>query len=544
LIIDLKRKANGELKHLKLYYERGEYSKGIESNPDFRKQRDGSFNFPLNWRLVEHLLEQFDVTLKDQALKWFNEIQKKKEKLKLIYDKNRIPQQDKHLYDFQTVDVEMLKNMKRVINGNDMGLGKTIEVISALKEIKAKKVLIVAPASLKYNWGKEINKFSDFSYVTTDYKQMKYRKEELTKDVEIYIVNYEMVRKDKYPELFNTKYDVIVADEAHKLKNPSTKAVKGFMELNSEYLWLLTGTAITNTMEDLWGLLHILDEKMFTNKFNFIEQFCITTFNPFGRAPLIVGNKNTEELQSILSLYMFRREKENTLSLPDKIYQDIYVKLEGKQKKIYDDLEKQSWTEFSNGELYKIDNAISLLLRLRQTTLNPSIIGGKDESVKTSTLLDILEDTNKQVIIFSWFKGYIDILYNKLKDKGYSISKMTGDTPHKDRRKAVDNFVNGKNQLFLATIESAGVGLNLQNASTVIFMDKPYSPHLVKQAEDRVYRNGQKNKVHIISIIAENTVDEDIERILKRKQDNISEVIAVREIFENIVERLKTYKED
>lgn len=546
MLIDLIRKVNGDLKHLNIKLDSTDNAKRIKANSKFRKQKDGTYNFPLDWRMVELLKEMFNAKLTKEAHKWFSKIQDKKEVIQNIYSQKEISQQDNFLYPYQTVDVEMMKQMKRVINGNDMGLGKTVEVISLLKEIKAKKTLIVCPASLKYNWGQEIDKFSNFSYVTTDYTGYKYkekRKQELQQDVDIYIVNYEMLNKKTYPELFS-KYDIVVVDEAHALKNAQTKISKSVRMLKSDYLVLLTGTAMTNSQEDLWGLLNLLDPKNFTNKYNFIDDFCVTSFNPFGRAPLIVGNKNVEELRNILIMYMFRREKENTLDLPDKIYQTIRVNMNNKQRKIYDELETQSWTELENGDVFKADTAISQILRLRQVALNPSIIGGEDISAKTEALLDIMEDVNNQVVIFSWFKSYVNLLKEKLEDKGYSVSFMTGDTKQKDRHQAIDDFKKGKNKIFLATIATAGVGLNLQNADTVIFMDKPYTPHLVKQAEDRVYRNGQKNTVHIISLVANNSIDEDIEIVLEQKQDTINEIIIVRELVERMVERIKIHKEE
>ena len=550
----IRRKKDNLPKHLQFVPSNLAEAKTLRGVAGMLKQRDGTFHFPFDSFIVNLMLKskKYNLQLDTQTTYWLQEEEKLLADLNKLYNAKRIDEMPKFQYDFQTIDTAMMARIPNPINANDMGLGKTIEIIGYINKFKPKKTLIVVPAALKYNWESELQKWCDLSYVGTNYNEAKKRHKALAEKANIYVVNYEMLDVVKYPELFETEWDLVVCDEAHKLKNLKTKwsrhltgnsrgAKYKVAKLPRKKTILMTGTPLANNPLELFSLLHIQNPIEVSNRDMFVQNFCETAYNPFGREPLVVGVKNTEALHKMIAKYMFRRTKEDVLDLPDKIYQNIEIQLSKDQQKYYKQLVKDYFVEREeNLDYLEVNTGMELALRLRQICLDPRILGLKGTSTKTQTIVELVQDTSQQIVIFTSFKTYANILKEELEKVGISISMYTGDTKHADRQKSIEDFQKGRNQVFLSTITAGGVGLNLQNANIVIFADKPYSPHLVKQAEDRCYRNGQKNKVTIISIVNRATVEDDIEYILQDKQNIIDQVIVEREIVERLLKSLTT----
>lgn len=410
--------------------------------------------------------------------------------------------------------------------------------IAFAKEVDAEKVLVISPKSVIYNWQQEISKWDCNDVVIVDGTAS--QREKLLKEESKYkIINYAMLRKGKYPILFDTKWDVVLFDEAHRLKNRKTQQSKGAGRLKADYISMLTGSPIPNHPHELWHLLHILYPRRFKSYWRFVDRFCVTRDNFFSPTPDIVGVKNEELLKEILVPIMIRNKKEDVLKdLPPKTYKAIELDMLPEQQRIYNEMEEDMVT-WIDGEPKKVANDLGKMIRLQQIALSPALIDGPDKSTKTTALLDLLEDTTGKVVVFSWFKGYIKLLEKTLKDKGYGVVTVHGEKSTKERGKAQDRFwKDDKVKVFLGTIGAAGEGVNLQCASTLVFMDKSWVPSDNRQAEDRIHRKGQKGNATIISFIARNSIDVDKELALADKERIINKVMSMEETAKNLLKRI------
>lgn len=535
---------DGRPKKLRLNCET-KYMAGVLNIAGARRQKDNSITLPPDPFNAEQLLKYIkDLELGEMAENWYNRYLEKREKLAKIKEQKRsekVQANSDKLYNYQSVDVEFLKEGKRTIEASEMGTGKTVIAISNAVETGAENILIVAPKSVLYNWEKEIKLWDKNcgNVVVTDGSR-KQRTELLKQPGKYKLINYAMLRNNKYPYLFEQEWDLVIFDEAHRLKGRNTAQSEGAENLQAKNINMLTGSPIPNHPHELWHLLHILYPRRFSSYWQFVDRFCVTEENFFSPTPDIVGVKNEKYLKEILTPIMIRNKKENVLSdLPPKTYQEIELELEKKQRRIYDGMEEDMLT-FINGEAHKISNSLGKLIRLQQITLSPKILDSeyKGKGIKTKALLDLLEDTDKKVVVFSWFKTYIEILDEELQKAGYKTAVVTGGKSSEERGKAEKDFWEDPEvKVFLGTIGSAGEGMNLQVADTLIFMDKSWTPAQNRQAEDRIHRVGQKGNATIISFVAKNTIDVDKEITLANKEQVISKVMSMENTAKNLLAR-------
>lgn len=462
----------------------------------------------------------------------------------------------KFLWDFQKSDLEFMKFAKSTINANPMGSGKTVEGIALIEDcFKANlafperntNILVIVPNSLKLYWKNEIKRFINKNAIIG--KSSTFNKINPIKidDDNILIINYEMLRNDKFALIFEIVWNLIILDEAHKIKNRRAQQSKGAKKLKSYSKALLTGSPIPNHPSELWSLLNFLYPKRFSSYWQFIERFCVQENVPYSPVPIIVDVKNMPSLKYILDSIMIRRNKDEVLGdLPEKRSKIIELEMEKEQKKLYDEMEKDMVFKLENGESIEAAIPLTKLIRLRQLTLSPAIFGVNCIGVKTQAILDILEDSDEKIVVFSMSKLYIEFLSKLLNERGYQkFVKVTGDLALEERQQAIDNFTNNPDiKLFLATIQTMGEGTNLQIASTLIFADKSWVPTINEQAENRIYRIGQKNKTLIISLICKNTIDKSVEKVLKNKSKVINRIMLLIEIFnDDIRKKYKLRKE-
>jgi SNF2 family DNA or RNA helicase len=181
------------------------------------------------------------------------------------------------------------------------------------------------------------------------------------------------------------------------------------------------------------------------------------------------------------------------------------------------------------------------MIRLRQLCLSPVILGGPDKSVKTEALLEILDEaieSGEKVVVFSWFKDYVKLLSQVLDKQKIRHVVMHGDTSDVARDQAKRQFRDDPDtKVFLSTIKTGGEGLNLQNASVLVFTDKSWVPGDNEQAEDRIHREGQTKNPLIISLVCKDTIEEDMETVLQNKERITSEAMAIEKVAEKLIER-------
>lgn len=444
------------------------------------------------------------------------------------------------LYKYQQEAVDKLVECKRMILGDEMGLGKTLQSIATADRVGAKRILILAPKALLYSWKKEIEKFSDSTPCSVIMGTAKQKRDALSTKARWYITNHETLLKVlNYPELLKP-WDLIVADEFHNYMNRKAIKTKNIKKLKSEYFIGLTGTPILTKPDQLWSQLNIIDKKHFTSYWQWVEAYCAQKFNPYSQfTPIISGVLNTASYKKMLAPYFIRRTKKEVLTdLPDRIYKTVPLKLNKKQASLYKSM-MVDFTVEEGDDFHKAGTILEKIVRLRQICLDPRIlpdIDMKEKGVKTEALLEIIKSTDEQMVIFTSSKVYAKLITSELFKLKITKELLTGDTPKKVREGQVERFQSGKSRLFISTIKAGGVGLNLQCASTLIFLDKDYSPAINDQAESRIHRIGQKNVPQIITLYTEGTVDELMEKMLAARKDMIDSVITPTALYKELVE--------
>jgi SNF2 family DNA or RNA helicase len=336
------------------------------------------------------------------------------------------------------------------------------------------------------------------------------------------ITNVESFRDDDFATIVSTLckrglINMCVADEMHKMKNPSSQQSKGFLKCLPECRIGMTGTPLMNSPLDLYVILKWLGYE--THPFYaFKKYYCV--MGGYGGYE-IIGYRNMEQLTAQINEIMLRRLKSDVLDLPEKLYVDEYVDMLPKQSKLYAEVESGIKSELAMGEL-DITNPLSALIRLRQTTGYTGILSEVvKESAKLDRMIEIVENcisNNEKVIIFSNWTQITDIVQEKLKSINCNCLAITGNTNDSDRQSYVEAFQNDpKYQAIVGTIGAMGTGLTLTAATTIIFMDEPWSRALLDQAIDRAHRIGQKNNISIHTIMCKDTIDERIHEIIYKK---------------------------
>ena len=230
----------------------------------------------------------------------------------------------------------------------------------------------------------------------------------------------------------------------------------------------------------------------------------------------IVSFKNLDELQQKLDDVSIRKKKSDVLDLPPKIYIDEYVELGKKQRKIYDDVLKMIMENID--EISLSPDPLGQMIRLRQATADTSILSSTiHESAKIDRLKEIVKeivDNGESCLIFSSWTTVTDILERELKE--YKLAVITGKV--KDREEQKKKFMEDKDcHILIGTIAAMSTGLTLTKATNVIFMDEPYTMAAKQQAEDRAHRIGTTSSINIITLMAKNTIDEYIHKLVMRK---------------------------
>lgn len=434
----------------------------------------------------------------------------------------------RQLRNYQRVGANFLIKTKKSILADDMGTGKTLQTITACEELGAERVIVVCPNSLKWNWVDEIKKWTDSAVTYVGGK-----KEDRVEAIENFegkylVINYEAIRL--HPELAKMKWDVAVYDEAHKLKNRNTKQTKSAKKIKADNTFLLTGTPMLNRADELWSLLNMLNPKKYSSYWRFVECYCQTYHNGFGKEILSGNPTQQKELRRELSPIMIRRTKDEVLpELPEKIRTRKLVELGDEQKRVYETMEKEAIVEFSGGNIVVAPVVIAQITRLRQIAVSPQLLDhGTQKSAKFDTLMDIIEELKDEhkVVVFSQFRQAIEKFSERLDDAGIGWVSVTGTVSQDDRREATRKIQeDDETRVMLATIEASAHGFTWTSADTAVFLDRHWTPAINKQAEDRIHRIGQNNSVNIINLVAKDTVEERMEKLLERKETDVNNII-------------------
>ena len=415
----------------------------------------------------------------------------------------------------------------------EMGTGKTLTstAISTVlyKLRKVRRVLVVAPLSILPVWKEEFKKFADTPHTVTVLKGSSREKVAMLKDVsniwiQVVVVNYESAwRIEK--ELLAYDADLIIADEAHKIKDARTAQAKALHHLGDKarYKLLLTGTPVPNKEMDVFSQYRFLNKSIFGESFYAFRNRYFDMVGYGNHTPKFKAHMRNEFLEKMHSI-AFRVTKDECLDLPDITEEVRMVELESKAIKLYKNIEKESYAELTDSEVSAV-NVLTKLLRLSQIT------GGHltDDNSNTKTIstaklnalsdiIDLAMEENKKLVIMARFVKELDAIQKLLEEKGIKYASVRGGV--KDRGEEVRRFQEDSDyRVFVGQIAAAGMGLTLTAASTMVFYSLDYSMSNFVQAKARIHRVSQTENCHYIYLVAKDTVDNKVINALQNKVD-------------------------
>jgi SNF2 family DNA or RNA helicase len=415
----------------------------------------------------------------------------------------------------------------------EMGCGKTLTTIGIIGRLsaegKVRKVLIVSPLSIVSVWRDELEKFAGFEYTThilqgSLAKKAAALKQLAAKTLQIVIVNYESAWRLE-EQLTAYASDMIVADEAHKLKTHNTKQSKAMHRLGMKatYRLLLTGTVITNKAIDVFSQYKFINPAIFGQSFYSFRNRYFNMVGYGGYTPVLKFEMESELMEKLHSI-AYRTTKTECLDLPDTTDSIRYVELEPSAQSLYRDLVKDSYTQLAQGGV-TATNILTRLLRLSQLT--GGFLSDDDRTTnavskaKLDTLADILEEAmneEQKVVVIARFIPEIRAIEKLLAKKQIKYSLICGGV--NDRDVQVSAFQNDAEvRVFVGQIATAGLGITLTAASTMVFYSLDYSMSNFEQTKARIHRVGQKRNCTYLYLIAKNTVDEKVLQALRSKAD-------------------------
>lgn len=425
------------------------------------------------------------------------------------------------LRDYQEVGVRWLSMLNHYgfggILADDMGLGKTLQTIAFLSSVVTadSKILILAPSSLIYNWKEEFEKFAPQMKVEVIYGLKASRDEIIASNPQVAITSYASFRQD-VEQYEKNQYQYLILDEAQVMKNSQTKIAQYLRKFDVPHTFALSGTPIENHVEELWSIFQIVLPGLFPGKKDF-KQLSPETISHYVK-PFIMRRKKSEVLQE----------------LPDLIEMTYKNELADDQKTIYLAQLKQMQDRILSSSEEELNRSkmeiLSGLMRLRQICDTPSLFledyageSGKLDSLRE--LLEQIKDGNQRVLIFSQFRGMLDIIEKELDALKMTSFKITGSTPANERQDMTNAFNSGQGDAFLISLKAGGVGLNLTGANTVILVDLWWNPAVEDQAIGRAHRMGQDKNVEVYRMITRGTIEEKIQELQTSKRHLVSTIL-------------------
>jgi len=438
------------------------------------------------------------------------------------------------LYPYQRKGALFAARAGRCLIADDMGLGKTIQAIAAVemlaRAVGVERVLIVSPTSLKYQWKQEIEKFCGRSVAVvegvTPKREALYASESFYK-----VTNYDVVHRD-IEMIRRWGPEMIILDEAQRIKNWNTQRAKSVKKLDSKYAIVLTGTPLENRLEELHSIVEFVDRFRLGPLFRFLGEH-----QHVDQSGKVVGYHSLSKIAESLEPILVRRTKSEVLKeLPERLEKNYFVPMTPEQMKHHEENRETvarivaKWRRF--GFLSETDQRILMiaLQNMRMSCNSTYLLDKKtDYGVKADELVsllgDIFEQPDSKVVVFSQWLGTHELLQDRLKSRKRPYVLFHGGLDAGKRRDLVNRFREDADcRVFLST-DAGGVGLNLQNASAVVNMDLPWNPATLEQRIGRIHRLGQHRPVRVVNFVAQGTIEHGMLSLLAFKQSLFSGVL-------------------
>jgi superfamily II DNA or RNA helicase len=415
----------------------------------------------------------------------------------------------------------------RVVLADDMGLGKTVQALAATELLRRhrgiSKVVVVAPASVKYQWKKEIEKFTGLSAQVIEGLILQ-RQRQYASPVFFNLTSYELVLKDvRY--LHELKPDLIILDEAQRIRNWATATARTIKQLKSRYVFVLTGTPLENKLEELFSVVEFVDGRRLGPAFRFLQEHRMEDEN--GK---LLGYRGLDQIHRQLKPILLRRTRLEVLKdLPERTDQIFRVPLTEKQAEPYweqsDILASLMRRWEAQGWLSEIDQRrIMCCLQNMRMLCDSTFLFDKQthHSPKLAEFREIIRELaleeNRKVVVFSEYERMTYLAGEELRKMGIGFVSLHGGVPSRQRGKLIEEFDRDPGcRVFLST-DAGGVGLNLQVASAVINFEPPWNPARLEQRIGRVHRLGQKRPVQVVHLLTQNSIEERVWETLNLKK--------------------------
>ena len=432
------------------------------------------------------------------------------------------------LYRYQREGVLFAARAGRCLLADEMGLGKTIQAIAAAqlfkKEFGVARVLIVCPTSLKYQWKSEIERFTDSTVHVVEGTALRRHREYRESEAFFTIAGYHTVAND-LRQLNDLEFDLLILDEAQRIKNWQTKISAAIKRLQSTYAFVLTGTPLENKLEELYSIMQVIDQYRLPPLYQFLHRYQVTDEN--GK---VVGFKNLKEISVNLSDVLLRRRKKQVLQeLPKRMDKTLLVPMTTDQMDLhrgYADEVARLVAKWQRQRFLNEKDRKRLMLNLSMMRMVCDSTYILDQTSRHDTKVDelmcILEEffTNQdggKVVIFSQWQRMMQLVEQEMLERGIGYQFLHGSVPSQKRGGLLKNFREDPNCLVFLSTDAGGVGLNLQNASLVVSLDVPWNPAVLEQRIARVWRMGQESAVQVVNLVSAGTIEHRMLGVLKFK---------------------------
>lgn len=428
------------------------------------------------------------------------------------------------LYPYQREGVRFAAKAGRAILADEMGLGKTIQAIATAELLRREhfvgQVLILCPATLLYQWRREIERFTQDSTVAIVEGTAQQRAAILEGDAAYKIASYSSIAQDIKGGL-DIVADMLVLDEVQRLKNWNTQQARAVRRIHSRYALILSGTPLENRLEDLYSIVELVDQFLLSPYYQFRDRYLLQ--DETGRT---VGYQHLNEIAQQLGDIMLRRRKADVaLQLPQRIDKNLYVPMTPQQTDAHHELRQHAARLVAKWHrqhfLSEMDRK-QLLLTLNQMRMVCDSLYILDErsrhDTKVEETMNILDECGilaqspgaPKVVIFSQWERMTRLVAQELDRSNIDYAFIHGSVPARERQQRTDEFqTNPAIRVFLST-DAGATGINLQAASVIINLDMPWNPAVLEQRIGRIHRIGQERGVEVINLIAANTIEEDM----------------------------------
>lgn len=555
----------------------------------------GHFVLPLTWAACVGLRGthgsalEVDDTLRDWARRELEDrvrpVMELRDRLELP-EGELLPEWAQGLRPYQQVAVVLLSLAGSALLGDEMRLGKTVEIIAVARLMEWRPALFVVPNSTKFQWLAELEKWWPDASPVVIRGSAKERRDAINllvnDEADVGIINWEALRLhsklrgyasvvalqrcpahggtalldpttgetievtpgrcEAHPrELNDVHFELVVADEVHRAAHPRAKQTRALWAVGWEAPHRIgaTGTPVLDSPEDLWAEMHWVWPEEWPTKTVFLERYGQTGWNTMGMLEVVGLRGDTrDELFSFLDPRFLRRTRRVTMPwLPEKIITRRPVEMTARQARAYREMKKEMLTELDDGGLTYVTNALAKLTRLRQfASAYARLEDGKllldEPSCKVDALLEIAEELGGQpAVVFAESRQLIQLAGARLEKARFDVGYIVGGVPDTERARFVREFQDGDLNFILVTLGAGGEGITLDRADVAIFLQRSFSMAKNAQAEDRIVGQGAGPGLEIIDIIARGTVDERVLEVEAEKREVSEEICRDRATY-------------